>query len=151
MCSQSWNKSQKSHNTPRKQSQNHVAFHKVPKITTYSRHQYFEVMALALRTFKKWPFCLWGVFTQAWRNHLLQFSHKLQLTSVAIRIPNHISSMFLVLKLSQFVLGGSYFFCCVYNWRFIYQPTAIRKKNHNVFDMRQIMIGSFLKHKLLRQ
>ena len=22
--------------------------------------------------------------------------------------------MFLVLKLSQFVLGGSYFFCCVY-------------------------------------
>ena len=47
-------------------------------------HQYFEAMPLALRTLKKWPFCLCGVFTQAWRNRLLQFFHKLQLTSVAI-------------------------------------------------------------------
>ena len=60
-----------------------------------------------------------GVFTQAWRNQLHQFSHKLQLRiSVAIRLPNHILSMFLVLKLSQFVFRGNLrFVLCLYTYQ----------------------------------
>ena len=45
--------------------EHNVAFHKVPKITTYFMHQYFEVMALALRTLKSDHFACGGVFTEA--------------------------------------------------------------------------------------
>ena len=113
MCSQPLNKSQKSHNTPESNPKIMLHFTKCQKLLHIPGINIWSY-GIGLANFKKWQFCLWGVFTQAWRNHLLQFSHKLQLTSVVIRIPNHISSMFLVLKLSQFVLGGSYFFCCVY-------------------------------------
>ena len=77
-------------------------------------HQYFEVLALALRTLKSDHFAF-GVCSL--KNdvimQLLQFSHKLQLISVALRVPNHVLSIILVLKLSQFVLGGAYLLCCV--------------------------------------
>ena len=46
----------KSHTIHPKAIQNHVAFHKVPKMTTYFMHQYFEVMALALQTLKSYHF-----------------------------------------------------------------------------------------------
>ena len=42
---------------------------------------------------EKWQFCLWGVFTQVWRDQLLWFSHKLQLVSQLVL------SILLVLKL----------------------------------------------------
>ena len=76
-------------------------------------HQYFEHMALALRTLKSDNFAFGVCSLKHDVISCSDFSHKLQLISVAIRVRNHILSMFLVFKLSQFVLGGTYVLCCV--------------------------------------
>ena len=115
VCSQPWNKFQKSYNTSESSPKIMLHSTKCPKwLHVYSTNQYFEVMALALRTLKSDHFafrvCSLKHDVISCSNFLTNFS----LSSVAIRVPNHISSMFLVLKLSQFVLGGSYFFVVLY-------------------------------------
>ena len=77
-------------------------------------HKYFEVMALALRTLKSDNFAFGLCSLKHDVIGCSDFLKKLKLISVAIRVRNHVLSMFLDLKLSQFVLGGTYFLCCVY-------------------------------------